>query len=807
MKRINIILYFLCLFAVLPIVATARTMTYTLNFDPSDFTIKKINGDTSVITSSKYDIYSNYDPTQPELPVIYVTFLLPPDMAYDSFTYTKTETEFADSVILKKGNIPASTKNYTSETNVGWYVLQDYPSKVQYIQSTIEGNYRMMSFKVMPFGYNAITKKVYIANFTLNIQTVSAETEDPNMSIRGIEERNYVQKQIWNKDDLQTLYPSQTIQRSYVQPKNGVVLKNRYIIITNDSLASAFQPLLEWKRLKGLDAEIKTISTIPKWAGYSTAKNIKRYLKDCYDNHPKKDSINFYVLLGGDVNIVPTVNCHIHELFPLLIEDVPCDMYYACVSGSNWTWDSNNNGIIGETSDVFSWTNDLYVSRASVNTIEQTNVFVNKVLQYEMNPPVETNWGDTILCLGGISHYKYDSNYTLLEEDSKVISDSICSQEVKPYWNGERKKLFVTENNLNYGLDFDNSYINKYRTAEQLSKNYSFVFEMSHGGHTEWIYRKQINSSSCIDGNIIDSIIAKNITSLYPKIILTSACETNEFDIDFTDYNESYPCLSEIMMRNPESGVVAYIGSSRNGYNEDSLQAYENLKLYRNYHNSNRFNRDFIRAMYNTSIPQTLIEGKHLGQIVNYGKKDLNSSNIIERYLRFTINTLGDPEMPVYTNCPQEFELTYEPHITDDGVLDNSQIYVNVGQTDFYVYVEKDNKLYRYMIGNGFSFEMDCDSTEFVIMKEGFVPKRVKMYSTLYLQNKTYNTNTNYSNYSRIFVGRDVYNDAVGCILNEDGDVIVTSGAKLSLKAKNQIQIKNGFKVESGGVFEMDIDN
>ena len=789
------------------------TMTYTLNFDPSDFTINRINGDTSVITSTKYDIYSNNDPTQPELPVIYVTFLLPPDMAYDSFTYTKTETEFADSVILKKGNIPASTKNYTSETNVGWYVLQDYPSKVQYIQSTIEGNYRMMSFKVMPFGYNAITKKVYIANFTLNIQTVSAETEDPNMSIRGIEERNYVQKQIWNKDDLQTLYPSQTTQRSYVQPKNGVVLKNRYIIITNDSLASAFQPLLEWKRLKGLDAEIKTISTIPKWAGYSTAKNIKRYLKDCYDNHPKKDSINFYVLLGGDVNIVPTVKIYMYDLWMNINDSLPCDMYYACVKGSNWTWDSNNDGSIGDFSDVFSWTNDLYVSRASVNTIEQTNVFVNKVLQYEICPPVENNWGDSILFLGGTMHYKVDNNTVeLIEEDSKVIGDSIYNQEIKPYWNGERKYLFVTGNNLNYGLASNNSYIDSTRTVEQLKKNYSFVFEMSHGEHTGWGYRlytgKDTNYNlTYTSKELLDENTINNITSIFPKIILTSACETNEFDIDFTDYNESYPCLSEIMMRNPESGVVAYIGSSRNGYNEDSLQAYENLKLYRNYHNSNRFNRDFIRAMYNTSIPKTLIEGRHLGQIVNYGKKDLNYSDKKERYLRFTINTLGDPEMPVYTNCPQEFELTYEPHITDDGVLDNSQIYVNVGQTDFYVYVEKDNKLYRYMIGNGFSFEMDCDSTEFVIMKEGFVPKRVKMYSTLYLQNKTYNTNTNYSNYSRIFVGRDVYNDAVGCILNEDGDVIVTSGAKLSLKAKNQIQIKNGFKVESGGVFEMDIDN
>lgn len=97
MKHIKttVTLWLLCLFTVLPMGAIAqRTMTYSVNFSPSDFTIKKINGDTSVITSSKYDIYSNYDPTQPELPVIYVTFLLPPDMTYDSFTYTKTSEPY-----------------------------------------------------------------------------------------------------------------------------------------------------------------------------------------------------------------------------------------------------------------------------------------------------------------------------------------------------------------------------------------------------------------------------------------------------------------------------------------------------------------------------------------------------------------------------------------------------------------------------------------------------------------------------------------------------------------------------------------
>ena len=803
MKQKYLLLYLLCLCTAMPFGAKAQsTMTYTLNFDPSDFTINQINGDTSIITSTKYDIYSNYNPQQPDLPVIYVTLLLPPNASYESFTYSKTENSYANNVILQNGRKPIPTNSTAIENqNKGRYNAQLFNSNVQYVQNSVIGGYRIVTFKVMPFSYNSVTGELFISNFTLYVLTRPAEQEILSNSERGKRERNYIEEKVWNKEILQTFYPT-ALTKGYVNPTNGKVLKNRYIIITNDTLVDAFQPLLEWKRLKGLDAEIKTISTIPQWSGYSVAKNIKRYLKDLYEGNNKKDSIEFYVLLGGDVNIIPTAMCHIYYPEEFLSEDVPCDMYYACVKGSNWSWDSNNNGVLGENSDGISWSNDLYVSRASVRTINQAKNFVEKILQYETNPPVDKNWGDSILFVGGTCHHKYNDNtYELISEDSRVMGDSIYNQEIKPYWNGERKYLFVTGNNLNYGLASNNSYIDSTRTAEQLGKNYSFVLEMSHGDQDRWAYYKMISSHSYTYVDIFDSSKAESLVSSFPKVLITCACNTNKFD--YSIYSEEVPCLSERLMRNINSGIVAYVGSSREGYNVN-VDKYNNADYF---YYSNRFNRDFVRALYNTSVIKDSLRGKHLGQIVNYAKSNLNPSDPYEKKLRFTINTLGDPEMPIFTNCPKQFHLTYEPYLTENGDMDNRQINVVVGQTDFYVYVEKEDKLYRYMIGDKFPLSIDCDSTQFVVMKQGFVPKRVKIYSSLYLQNKTINTNTNYSNYSRIFVGRNVYNDAVGLELEEDGDVIINSGAKLSLKANNQVLIKNGFKVNSGGTFEMDINN
>ena len=55
------------------------------------------------------------------------------------------------------------------------------------------------------------------------------------------------------------------------------------------------------------------------------------------------------------------------------------------------------------------------------------------------------------------------------------------------------------------------------------------------------------------------------------------------------------------------------------------------------------------------------------------------------------------------------------------------------------------------------------------------------------------------SDYEYIYVGRNV-------TTKEDiGNVTVKQGSSLKLKANKEIMIKNGFSVESGGTFEMDI--
>ena len=89
MRMTKPILWLLCLCTAMPFGAKAQsTMTYTLNFDPSDFTIKFAHHSIE-ITSKRYKLcHSNSKTFFPE---IYYTLLLPSDAKYNGLSYAKNE--------------------------------------------------------------------------------------------------------------------------------------------------------------------------------------------------------------------------------------------------------------------------------------------------------------------------------------------------------------------------------------------------------------------------------------------------------------------------------------------------------------------------------------------------------------------------------------------------------------------------------------------------------------------------------------------------------------------------------------------
>ena len=208
MRKTTIVLFLLCLFTGMPMGATPRTMTYSLSFANSDFQMQRVyNYDTTaatyVVKSSRYQLYSNNDPTQPELPVIYVTLLLPKDASYAGFSYEKSNRLFKN-YLLTVGSEPQVIGFRNDRSTNGWYPYGTYDSSIELAGTTTVSGYRMVTFKVMPirYIYSRYSKNSYVSSFELTIDLNDADEIPLRTSTRGERERNYVEERIWNKEAL-----------------------------------------------------------------------------------------------------------------------------------------------------------------------------------------------------------------------------------------------------------------------------------------------------------------------------------------------------------------------------------------------------------------------------------------------------------------------------------------------------------------------------------------------------------------------------------------------------------------------------
>jgi hypothetical protein len=152
-----------------------------------------------------------------------------------------------------------------------------------------------------------------------------------------------------------------------------------YVVVTSDALSSYFQPLVDWRTMKGFKTEIRTISWITaNYTGRDTPEKIRNFIIDCYDNKGTR-----FVLLGGDNGVVPCREAR--AVCGGETGDIPADLYYGDIQG---TWDDDNDNIFGEAGqDSVDFYYDLYIGRASVDNSTQVQTFVNKVLTHEKNPP------------------------------------------------------------------------------------------------------------------------------------------------------------------------------------------------------------------------------------------------------------------------------------------------------------------------------------------------------------------------------------------------------------------------------------
>jgi len=473
------------------------------------------------------------------------------------------------------------------------------------------GNSRILSFHVAPLRYNPVTGSMMLV--TEMTVRVSLEDARPERPVRRVDPRrdpmaDMTRKMVANPRDV-ARYATDFAPAAATQLAPGDF---EYVIITQDSLAASFGPLVDWKTEKGVPATCVTLQYIEaNYTGVNIQEIIKSFIIDAYQTWGTD-----YILMGGDTDLITSRWAYAMDCeMGVAGNRIRADLFFSDLD-NYW----NDNGVMpyGEVDDNIDMYPDVFVGRAPANSVADAETFVDKVLLYEKNPPA-----DYALEMMMAGEVLWTNPFT----DAGIGLDMIDEECVPPRYD-PILKLYETA-----GTESRETVL----AAMNDGQNY-----VIHDGH-------------CFDyvmGAGDGSIFIPDADALtnYPRnfIITSIGCWPAAIDND---------CIAEHMMNNPNGGCVAFAGNSRYGWGSPGNPGFG----YSDY-----FQHEFVRRIF-------VEEDAHIGHAHGLAKAryaPFAAGENVFRYCEYEYNLLGDPEMPLWTDEPMAFEIGLPENVmgTDGGL-------------------------------------------------------------------------------------------------------------------------------------------
>lgn len=778
----QLILFIICSFFYIGSTCGQHTKELKLSFNKSDFLFEEIEGHLS-ISSAKHPIQYGEDTSEPGLPIVIVHFLIGADEKYSGVEFRYTEAPLFRDIFVKNNptyKVRGSKGASDPERRVTSYSRALYPvENVRYMGTHLVDGYKYITFLVCPFKYQTQHRQLnLLSDISLKIQ-LSPSKKSPQKAGRAM--RDIVKRIVVNGEEMPTLYetPIVNYRNTFSRDIRSGNDPFDYLIITAESQKSAYQDLADWKTRKGVRTKVVTKEHIDSTFSCYTHdghecyplafKRAIKYYKDNFDIQ--------YVLLGGDTQFIPSLDVYINYGGGLSSAVTPCDLYYACLSGTFGHFEWNNNpddGGYGTYGDEVDYHPQLSVSRLSTNSLSDANVQVRRIIDYE-RAPVSEEWRDTLLMMG--CKFKDIYNDGRPKSDVEIKGNTMWEYYLQCYWTeGHRYNFYDTKTSHPDGADYDVSVEN---FIERFQQGYPFIHIDTHGGTDNMGLEQETLFSSDV----------QNVNNPSESIIVTSACNTNAFDSD--------ECLSEALMRSNKSGAIGYWGGSRivpGIQDERSLGPVDflNMKFY-----EHLFCDDEPRLGNIANMTKLFFITSHDSLYSNMPYSDPY------RGILFTMNILGDPEMPIYTSSPQSM------YYRDLYFENDSSLFVNfaeMGACRVCVMSLEDNGNRYYQVddcffGNGSTdglhLSLPTDKNYSIcITKPNFKPYVLNLYRTGYVQNDTIANDAVVLSYSAN-IGRNV------TPLKPSGPVSVEKGDMI-IRTKGGVTINDSFKVKKGATLTID---
>ena len=487
-----------------------------------------------------------------------------------------------------------------------------------------------------------------------------------------------------------------------------------YLIISTSNYQSAVERLAEWKRTLGFRVGVLYQN---EWS----ATNIRSYIQQYYTAH---SNLSYVLFVGNLTDISSFEYYHNYELYV-------SDYQYSCIDNDDFS--------------------DIYRGRLLVSSLEEAEILVDKIINYERNPIISEPFYNT-----GINGAVFEGDGNGYERTRAVLTSELIRGGTYPaHWNHA---------DYSYGNELPESLLQNITWDGTAKKMMNYIdngaFYTLYIGHGNWDKWHSLNLNK-------DSLDKLNNGIKYP-VVFSMSCYTGNFI-----YND---CFAQHFCSMEGNGCIAILAATCSApFGSTEILG---MDMFDAIWPNSYFNPVFPNG--NNANVTTPTPTYRLGQILNQGIYKMRMTwDYYDLYTSRIFHCFGDPSIRIYTQQPTAFD---NATITRN----NGTISVNAGEgnAEISFYNKSTGEVKRYL---GLQATYNCGTNDVSVCISG--PNKIPYVDPIFIQNEVINGPVEY-NGGTIKAGYSVTDQ------KSYGDVYFNSG-EISIKG-NSAEFQGGTNVELG---------
>ena len=427
-----------------------------------------------------------------------------------------------------------------------------------------------------------------------------------------------------------------------VEPSPDFETNTEALIVTTEKFAEVFKKFAVFHTVTGIITKVVTVENICENAVCDDDDPMNDTQKAIKDYVMSVEGIR-YLVLGGDIEEVPSREVHDHFELPLGIadytDDFYSDLYYADFSN----WDLNGNGVYAEEEDVPTLIANVAVGRISVSKVEEAELYFEKLVKHHtaFNPAHTTKSLLLANIATELSGIKVNSGY-YFETEGKTITQIPMNYSIKKLYT--KSTPFPGNGTAEY-LDNDSE-------KAAIEEGVNLIVHSGHGAPSLLTCEQNDDPDRDFSGTM-----AYNLENDTLPFFLSCACEAGQF--------VKKDSAGEKLMNAPKGGAIVYLGNTTTGLGIAGGSQFIDEMLK----NMFAFSDSVIGESYlyaHVNMPQSDTFNPPI-QMVNINVPVVNKDSWT--WTKKSIVMLGDP-MTIFWRDPVEpfaAEITVETAENEDG--------------------------------------------------------------------------------------------------------------------------------------------